>query len=245
MADPEFNFNSLYESFCEESGADEVPDLNVDQRIIILGSAVRDKLGSVALWLRDHSINIKLIELRAYKEDNEILIEPSVIVPIEVSKFTEVGRSRPERTPWITDGKSWHLEKRCSIETKELFILLDKILNEHLALDGPTWNQKYYVAYRVNNYNWLCVQTRPKFLLLDFYVKAKSFTSDDIAGKLKIAKFDKEEPLSEKLGLPSSVLVKERNENTDRIGIRVKSDFNLESPAFITFLDEAHKACPK
>jgi len=161
VGDPEFNFNDLFESFCEESGADEVPDLNQDQRIIIVKSAVRDKLGSVALWLRDHSVNIKLIEVKAYKEGESIFIEPTVIVPMQVSKFIDVGRTRSEGGSWMTDGRSWHLEKRCSPKTRELFLVLDKILQEHFDTDGPRWNQKYYVSYRVNNYNWLSVHTKP------------------------------------------------------------------------------------
>lgn len=245
VGDIEFNFNDLFESFCEESGADEVPDLNQDQRIIIVGSAVRDKLGSVALWLRDHSVDIKLIEVHAYKEGENILIEPTIIVPIQVSKFTDVGRIRSEGATWMADGRSWHLEKRCSIKTKELFLLLDKLLQEHFEVDGPRWNQKYYIAYRVNNYNWLCVQTKPKALILDFIVKTNTFNSDHVANELNIAKFDKEESLSEKLGLPSSVFIKNRNENTDRVRIRVKDDFNLESESFLKFLDTAYKACPR
>lgn len=45
--------------------------------------------------------------------------------------------------------------------------------------------------------------------------------------------------------LPSSVFIKNRNENTDRVYLRMKDDFNLESPAFVAFLEQAHKACPR
>jgi len=62
---------------------------------------------------------------------------------------------------------------------------------------------------------------------------------------LGITKFDKEESLLEKLGLPSSVFIKNRNENTDRVRIRVKDDFDLESEPFLKFLEEAYKACPR
>ena len=37
VGDPEFNFNAIYESFCVDAGIDEIPDLNKDQRVIILG----------------------------------------------------------------------------------------------------------------------------------------------------------------------------------------------------------------
>ena len=145
----------------------------------------------------------------------------------------------------MTDGKSWHLEKRCSVKTKEMLIRLDKIIQENFDVDGPRWNQKHYVAYRINNYNWLSVITTPSIIRLDFLVKANSFNSDKVSNRLKIAKFDKEESLSEKLGLPSSVLIKNRNENTDRMSIRVKEDFDLESEEFVSFLKDAYEAFPK
>ncbi len=43
VGDPEFNFNELFESFCAEAGVDDIPDINSDQRIIIVGTAVKGK----------------------------------------------------------------------------------------------------------------------------------------------------------------------------------------------------------
>jgi len=243
VGDPDFNFNSIYESFCED--IDETPDLNNDQRVIIVGSSVRDKLGSVALWMLEHGIDIKVIEMHAYKDGDEILIEPTTVIPFQVSKFEDTGRIKSPGSPWVKDGKNWHLEKRCSLKTKEVFVLLDTIIKENFDVDGPRWNQKLYVSYRINNYSWLSVITNPNSLRLDFMVKANSFRSDDISNRLKIAKFDKEESMSEKLGLPSSVLIKNRNENIDRIYLRVKEDFNMESEEFSTFLKDTYNAFPK
>jgi hypothetical protein len=241
----DFNFNSIYESFCEDAGVDEIPNINQDQRLIIVGSAVREKLGTVALWLREHNIDVTVIEVQTYKEGDNILIQPTTIVPQQVSRFVETGRIRPEGAPWVVDGKTWHLDKRCSLTTREMFKKLDKMLQEKFEIDGPRWNQKYYVSYRVNNYNWLAVITTSSTLRLHFLLKAGSFKADDIAKRLNIVKFDTEESMSEKLGYPSSVLVKKRNENTDRVVLRMKDDFDLESASFSKFLDDAYKAFPK
>jgi len=243
--DIEFNFNSLYEVFCEGAGVDEVPDINTDQRIIIVGSSVREKLGSVALWLFEHSIDIKVIEVHAFKDGNDIFIEPNTVVPLQVSKFSETGKMKPDGSPWLSDGKTWHLEKRCGTATKEVFLQLDQIIQDNLEVDGPRWSQKHYVSYRVNNLNWLSVITMPKTLRLDFLVSVNTFKNDDIAARLHVKKFDKEETMSEKLNLPSSVFVKNRNEKTDRIYLRIKDDFNIESEEFLSFLDDVYKAFPK
>jgi hypothetical protein len=244
--DPDFNFNELYEQFCTDAGIDEIPDLNSDQRVIIVGSEVKDKLGSVALWLHDHNIDIKVIEVEVYREGENILIRPNIIIPLPVSRFEETGRVPPgKRDPWISEGKTWHLDKRCSPKTKEMLINLDELIRDHFEVEGPRWNQKLYVAYRVGAYNWLYINTHSSTLKMNFLVKAGVFDQSKIAESLNVKGFDKDDSLSEKLGLPSSVLVQNRNEATDRITLRVKEDFNLEEEAFLVFLKEAYEAFPK
>ncbi|MCP2519534.1 hypothetical protein NLC26_00295 [Candidatus Aminicenantes bacterium AC-708-M15] len=242
----EFNFNELYEQFCADAGIDEVPDINSDQRLIIVGSEVKDKLGSVALWLREHNIDIKVIEVEVYREGDTIFVQPRTIIPLPVSKFAYTGRgSRGEGQPWITDGKTWHLEKRCSPKTKEILLKLDDLIRDNFEVDGPRWNQKFYVAYRVGNYNWLAIKTFSSALRLEILVKANIFNQSELARRLNIQEFDKDESFAEKLGLPSSVMIQNRNEFTDRIILRIKEGFDLENKAFIDFLKEAYKAFPK
>lgn len=243
--DAEFNFNAHYESFCEEAGVDDTPDLNEEQRIIIVGNAVREKLGSVALWLYEHAIDIKVIEVHSYKDGNDIFIEPTTVVPMQVSKFIETGRIKKEGSPWLIDGRNWHLEKRCSSKTREMLFIIDNIIKDNFNVDGPRWNQKHYIAYKIGIYNWLAVITTPNILRLQFLVKANSFTSDKIAKRLNIVKFEAEESFSEKINLPSSVFIKNRNDISDRMNIRVKDDFNLKSEEFINFLKDVYKAFPK
>jgi hypothetical protein len=62
---------------------------------------------------------------------------------------------------------------------------------------------------------------------------------------LGVQKFDTEESMSEKMNLPSSVLVKNRNDQTDRIYLRIKEGFDLSGQSFLDFLKLAHKAFPK
>jgi hypothetical protein len=245
-SEPAFNFNAMYEEFCSDAGVDETPEVNVDQRLVIVGSDMRDKLGSVALWLREHSIDIKVVEVHSYREGASILIEPAIIVPLPVSKFVDTGKPKDGGLPWTADGKSWHLNQRCSPQTLEMFVKLDDILRDNFVdLDGPRWNQKHYVAYKINNFNWLAVVTSSKTLRLDFLVKKGALSADHVAQLLGVEKFDTEESLSEKMNLPSSVLVKNRNEQTDRLYLRIKEGFDVSSEAFIKFLEEAHRAFPK
>lgn len=144
QGDLEFNFNELYENFCSDSGIDEVPDINSDQRIIIVGSEVKEKLGSVALWLFDHNIDIKVIEIDLYREDESLIVQPKVIIPLPVSRFVDTGRIKRGgiSKPWLTDGKDWHLNKRCSSKTREMLLSLDDLIRNDFEVDGPRWRQK-------------------------------------------------------------------------------------------------------
>jgi hypothetical protein len=156
-----------------------------------------------------------------------------------------VDSTKPSDYPWISDGQTWHLENRCSQKTKDMFIKLDEIIRQNFEIEGPIFNQKHYISYRVNNLNWLSVVTTPNFLRLDFLIKTNSFDSKEVSSLLKIVRFQKEEKLSEKFGLPSSVFIKNRNRKTDRMYIRIKEDFNLEDENFLKFLKDVYKAAPR
>ena len=176
------------------------------------------------------------------KDDDAILFEPTVIVPHPASRFAAVGGTTGEGSPWGADGRSWHMEKRCSPRTRDQVLLIDNLLQEHFAVDGPRWNQKDYVGYRVSNNLWLTIWTGPQRLVLDFNVAAGSFESDRIAQDLGLVKFEREDSLSDKLSLPSSVLVRNRNDSADRVRLRIKDDFVLTSEAFLRFVEAAYEA---
>lgn len=246
--DPAFNFNEIYEQFCASAGVDDVPDLNADQRIIIVGSEVRAKLGSVALWLREHKVDIKVIEIEVYRESGTLLLQPHTIIPLPLSRFSNTGGTADEgypAKPWLDDGKTWHLEKRCSPHTRTMLLRLDDLVRDNFEVDGPRWSQKGYVAYRIGNYNWLAVETHSSVLRLNFLVKANVFDCTQVAERLGVEVFDKGDSLSERLGLPSSVYIEHRNDNSDRILLRIKAGFDLESAAFLAFLKDTHRAFPK
>jgi len=208
---------------------------------------MRDKLGSVALWLREHSIDIKVIEIEVYREGETLFLQPHTIIPLPVSRFSDTGRGKgvEPTKPWLEDGQNWHLNRRCGPRTREMMLQLDDLIRDELAVDGPGWNQKHYVAYRVHNYNWLVVETRATMLALYFRVKRDVFRADEIADKLGIAQFDEAESMSEKLNLPSSVLLEHRNESTDEVTLRLKDGFDFGSETFLSFLKEAYEAFPR
>ena len=48
----------MYESFCTDAFVDDIPDMNKDKRIVIVGSAVHDKLSSLEILIKDTEENL-------------------------------------------------------------------------------------------------------------------------------------------------------------------------------------------
>lgn len=179
---------------------------------------------------------LKDLPPEARREIEEILAR-TLKIEVDSTKITD--------PPWKLDGKTWHLENRCSQKTRDMFIKLDEILQQNFEIDGPKYEQKNYISYQVNGLNWLSVVTTSNFLRLDFLIKTNSFDSKEVSRLLNIAKYGKEESLSEKIGLGSSVFIKNRNKKTDRMYLRIREDFNLEDEKFLKFIKDAYKASPK
>jgi len=242
----EFNLNEKFEEFCLTAGIEEIPDINQDQRIIIVGSKLKEKLGSVALWLREHSIDIKIIEVSLFKDDENLFLLPQIIIPIPTTEKYELGKyvSRKDR-PWITNGEEWHLNKRCGKEMKDKLIQLNSIIKENFEnVEGPIWNQKFYVSFKEENHIWIYVQTHKTTLIANIYVKNGDMDVEEISKDLGVKIFDKKFSLSEKLQLESSVEIINKGEY-DRIRIRIKKEFDVSSDTFLEFLRDCYESFKK
>ncbi len=241
-AKAEFSLSDDFAHFCAEQGIDKVPDLNADQRIILVGSTIRDKLGSVALWLRSHGIDIKAVEVEVYKEREGTFLQPRVIIPLPVDRFPSVVPD-PSPRPWITDGRRWHLQERCGPKASEMLTKLINLVDETCeGVEGPHWNQKLYVSYSINSHRWLYINTQKTSLVLDFHRGTEGFNQADIVKRLGVVEFPTDGTLAEKLKLPSSISIGPQNP-WGRLNI--KEDFDLDALEFREFLKEVQTAFPK
>ena len=109
----DFDLEAKFSEFTEQHGGDEEVKLNEGQRIIIVGHHVQDRLGSVALWLREQGVDIKLVEIHPFRVGDDLFLEPIVIIPPpSTDKWEKVGsRARSAETPWRHDGAAWHRQK--------------------------------------------------------------------------------------------------------------------------------------
>lgn len=232
--DSDQQFQEIADSFFEEE-----PDLNEDQRIIIVGRKVHDRLVAVANWLINHSISVKIVEVTLFADGSDTMIVPSIVLPKDSARIGKAPTS-PTLRPW-DEGKRWHMEERCSPETAAMLEWLAEKIPVMVSIEGVSWNQKQYVVFRLQGRNWLAVVTRPTQLRLNFQVQTGAFSAENIARELHVAVFDHDASLAERLDTPSSVTIKHSSSH-DRLALRIKPGFDLESEAFAKLIREAHKA---
>lgn len=96
------------------------------------------------------------------------------------------------------------------------------------------------MAYRIRNRIWLSIETQANMLRLKFRTQPGLFNQEELASRLKVEVFDKEDSLSEKLSLPSSVMVQKKTAH-DRVVLRVKEDFALHTDEFKQLIEDAYK----
>jgi ribosomal protein S18 acetylase RimI-like enzyme len=102
--------------------------------------------------------------------------------------------------------------------------------------------RKLYVAYKLQDYNWLTIHTAASVLTLVVLVPPGAFEASTLAERVGVETFDPGESLSEKLGLGSSVLIANVSERSEQVVVRIKEGFSIESEAFKEFLREAYEA---
>ena len=233
-----FDLKEKYDEFCLSAGVDEALEPNQDQRIILVGSEVRDKLGSVAWWLREHNIDIKVIEVSFYSDGEDLFLYPQTIIPLPTPERFAIGKRPPTDRPWISGGEDWHLNKRCGREMRNKLIQLVSIIKENFeTVEGPNWNQKLYVSFKEQDHIWLHVNTHKTALNLLFTVRRGAMNVRKVSNDLGVEVFNVESPLSEKLQMRSSVVIIPRGE-FERVCLRVKRELDVTSERFVEFLKQ-------
>lgn len=160
------SFAEAIEEFCDDDY-----DLNGDQRMLFVGESVRERVGSVVLWLREQGIDAQITQYSLFRdEDNDLYLDSKTLVPTSSLEKFETGE-RPDDKPWKIDGQRWHLEERTQEDTAKLTRQLVDAIREIDGLEGPSWTQKVYIAFRIDGTNRAVLRTRAqsvKVNIVDF-----------------------------------------------------------------------------
>ena len=172
-------FTQILEAFCDEDY-----ELNSDQRIILVGTDISDKVLSTLRWLSKKGIEIKYVRLEAYRDGERTYLSPRTIFP--PPKAEVIGARSYGVQPWKVDGKTYHLKKRCNEEAAEL---LERIIEVFESLDKVeviSWSQKLYVAVKAYRKNWVTINTNPNLLTIKIKIKPGALVPEEVAKTLGI-----------------------------------------------------------
>jgi hypothetical protein len=223
-----------------EKFADEGSQVNADQRVILAGRDMKPRLGTMALWLRKHALDISVVAIGVLKDGDRLYLKPQVVIPVpsedKLRSAVSIGSSDK---PWLVDGQQWHLEQRCSAKGRKIVeALVDLIAEAVPEADGPNWNQKQYVSWKVGTRNWIGMGTQANQVTLD--IGGFSVGPAVIAEQLGFAVFREDADLATKFALGSSVGTTSRDRD-DWLFIIVKSVKDIENSraAFSSVLQNA------
>lgn len=209
------------DAFCDEGY-----ELNADQRVILAGRDIKPRLGSMAQWLRAHRLDVTVVSIALFRDDDRVFLQPQTLIPVptdeRLAARVAIGSSDK---PWLVDGQAWHLEQRCSARGREIVTCLVDLIGRAVPeADGPNWAQKQYVSWRRGPGIWLYLDTGSQQAVL--VVPRLDLTPEEVAQQLGFEVFDADAELSEKLALGSYV----RRLRDGVLRVAVKSPADVQGP---------------
>lgn len=193
-------FAQRIETFCDPGS-----ELNEDQRVILAGRDIRPRLGTMANWLRAHRLDVKVVSISLFRDDDRIYLQPQTIIPApsdeRLTAKVSIGSSDK---PWLVNGQAWHLEQRCSPKGREILEGLVELIDRDVPdADGPNWGQKQYVSWRKAGATWLYLHTGSQRAMLD--LPGFSEAPHAVAAEVGFAVFETQSDLADKLASGSHI----------------------------------------
>jgi hypothetical protein len=185
LYDEETRFTEVLDEFCNEDYT-----LNQDQRILLVGEAIRERLDIVLRWISDRGIDITVVEFELLADEDRLYLDAEQIIPVPEHTVTDVSPDTSEE-PWKDDGRDWHLNERSNEETAKLLEEAAESLEDIDQLDGPEWGQKHYLSFKEDRKRRIAIRTKRTLFHVDIYdVLPEGVDTDEIARSVGVPKED-------------------------------------------------------
>lgn len=163
LFDPETSFQDALDDFCNEDYS-----INQDQRIVLVGEDIRERLHLIVRWLADRDVDVTVVTVALLTDGDRYYLDSEQAIPVPETSPPEFDPDTSDK-PWEADGRAWHLEEITNDETGTLLESLVSAIQDVDALDGPRWGQKLYVAFRIGRKNRLLLRTQTEQLHVQVY----------------------------------------------------------------------------
>lgn len=159
----EVDLNEKLESFCNDEY-----ELNQNQRILLVGEGIRERLDLVVRWLTDRDVEISVLEVEMLQDGKQLYLDTEQTIPIPENTVSGIAPDTSKQ-PWKADGKSWHLDEKLNDDTAQRLREVIDALKNLEVLDGPHWGQKQYVSFKQNRKNRVILRTRTEVFKVAVY----------------------------------------------------------------------------
>lgn len=175
-------FTEALDDFCNDDYS-----LNQDQRILLVGESIRDRLDFVLKWLSDRDVDVTVIEYQLHSDGDHTYLDAGRTIPLPGQTMPDVGPNTSEQ-PWKNDGRSWHLQERTGEKTGDhLEEVIEKVNNIEF-LDGPEWTQKLYLSFKQNKKIQVKIRTHQNLFHIDVYnVPTENKNAKELAERFGIS----------------------------------------------------------
>lgn len=134
--DSDASFQETLEEFCNDEY-----ELNQDQRIVLVGEDLRERLHILVTWLADREVDLTVILVELLTDGDRYYVDTDQKIPIPDAQPPSVDPTTEDK-PWKADGRGWHLQERTNDATGEVLVELVSAIQDLDYLEGPRWQQK-------------------------------------------------------------------------------------------------------
>lgn len=175
------SFQEVLDDFCNEDY-----ELNQDQRIVLVGEDLRERLHLLIEWLANRNVDVSVIMVELQTDGEEYYLDTKQKIPIPETSSPKVAPDTSQE-PWKANGKEWHLEERTNQPTGDLLLELVTAIQDIDYLEGPRWQQKLYVSFRIGRKNRVLLETQTEQIHLRvFDVDPGTLDKTQIAERLEM-----------------------------------------------------------
>jgi hypothetical protein len=182
LYDTDASFTEELEAFCNDEYR-----LNEDQRILIVGESIRERLDLVLRWLSNRNINVTAVEVQLLQDDGRTYLNADQTIATSEQSTTDVDPDTSDE-PWKADGRRYHLEDRANAATAAVLEGVAAAIGEIESLDGPQWEQKYYISYKQNRKVRVALRTKVTLFHVDIYdIDVANVDTDKLANEIGVS----------------------------------------------------------
>lgn len=163
LFDSDISFQDKLDEFCNEDYS-----INQDQRIVLVGEDIRERLHLIIRWLSDRDVDVTVVTVELLTDGERYYLDTEQIIPVPKTSPPEVDPDTSDK-PWEADGRAWHMEEITNDETGMLLEELVSAIQDLEVLDGPRWGQKLYVSFRIGRKNRILLRTQTEQIHVQIY----------------------------------------------------------------------------